>query len=389
MNPWQIMTDVFSEPLFQSFLISVGASASWDAVKKYVSQKKLEKSFEYLYYKAIAQTFELFYEVNHLEYNEKIVMDAFLEQIKSIENFDSSNISRKILKNTIGFDIGEDCIVGFPALFVSICARDEYEIIYRKIILEKIVCAPKEKDHEWMQTYMQDNCCKISFHVFENLIPALKDVKTKLDGVTWNDIQGLLWEVAYNAQLHGKANVCKLMINSDSIVLMDNGEKFNCLSLKKKEIKGGGGMSMHVFAEKYPTIKTRYEYKNRENKFIIKFISQTFDVNDMSEIILPSLIIPMEMTKLYPDAEFKYYFVDIGTTIEMNNNATYSSFSSIFRIMGYFHSLLKSDFTKKIYVYFGDVSDKEILNIYNNFARVLKTNILDIKQSVVLLPEEV
>ena len=82
---------------------------------------------------------------------------------------------------------------------------------------------------------------------------------------------------------------------------------------------------MHKICYDYPEIEMEASYEKNENVFRIKFDDAVFDVNQLSEIRVPDLMLVTNIEYLYPDGEFKYYFIDIGRTVKNKSCLLYTS----------------------------------------------------------------
>ena len=81
MDMWNLLTTFMADPTVQSFFVSCGASASWDAIKIVLKKAERDNSFALQVYQVIKETFESFYLKYGLEFEEDIVMTSFLETI--------------------------------------------------------------------------------------------------------------------------------------------------------------------------------------------------------------------------------------------------------------------------------------------------------------------
>ena len=106
MTVLYIIKTLLSDPVIQSYLIGCGSSASWDAIK--LLGKKGDDTLENQLYGVLSETFERFAGCMNLEYDEQLVMDSFLQNINSTEDFGNQSVSNKILSDTLNVPIGNE-----------------------------------------------------------------------------------------------------------------------------------------------------------------------------------------------------------------------------------------------------------------------------------------
>lgn len=370
MNGWGQFAILLSNSNVISFLISMGASITWDAVKATVNASHSNKSFECLCYELVAETFKDYYGFHELEYDESIVMDAFLEQVRTRPLPVTEEIAKQIIENTIGLVVDKQNLFYWAESFKRICAQDKYQQVYRKIILDQFIATSEDRDFSWMEGIMDDNCCNIKYSVFEKVIPSLEEIETTLNAYVWSDIKVLIWEVLFNAQQHGKATKCSITVETNRIILQDNGMLFDPLQLRSGDCHGGCSLSLKQITNEYPEIEIRSKNSSGFNNFEIVFDESVFNVNRMSEIIVPSLMICTNLEFLYSDGTFKYYFIDIGQT-DKNSEFSGASFSAVIRYLGSLSSLTNNGVTKKIFIYFPNFDNVNIEIIYKRFQMIL------------------
>ncbi len=97
---------ILTTPLIKDFLISCGASASWDGIKKIVSYLKKD-SIQGQMWSLLSDTMAQFYERicsefgKQLEFEERIVITSFLEQYKLNQDALNANSLRRVVEETI------------------------------------------------------------------------------------------------------------------------------------------------------------------------------------------------------------------------------------------------------------------------------------------------
>lgn len=321
-------------------------------------------------------------------FDEKLVMSSFLEQVRSIENVSTREITRQLLSSTMRIEVNDEDFFIWEKCFIHVCTRDKYQLIYRKVMLEQQMKPEKTPDNSWMKKYMKGNCCTINFKVFEKAIPSLENICTSLEKRVWNDIKVLIWEIIYNAQKHGKADQCRLKIDENAITIIDNGVRYSPLDLKAKEISGGGSIAMHKICYDYPEIEMEASYEKNENVFRIKFDDAVFDVNQLSEIRVPDLMLVTNIEYLYPDGEFKYYFIDIGRTVK-NKRFLGASYSALHQLLEALEEKIRSEAQRKVFIYFSNLQDDRVEDIYKRLNECLHRWKNRLEERIVVISEDV
>ncbi len=148
MTVLYIIKTLLSNPIIQSYLIGCGSSASWDAIK--LLGKKGDDTLENQLYGVLSETFERFAGCMNLEYDEQLVMDSFLQNINSTEDFGNQSVSNKILSDTLNVPIGNEELKRWNALFVEVCSKPKYQWLYNKLSANFEIAKLKDRDYEWM-----------------------------------------------------------------------------------------------------------------------------------------------------------------------------------------------------------------------------------------------
>ena len=117
---WGLM----KSPEVQSFLICCGASATWEALKAAFINKKRINSSEAQAFCVVKETFKIFYQKKQLEFDEEIVMNAFLEATKSSLDLKEKLITKKILSETLGYKVKERDVKEWTATFAKTLIQD-------------------------------------------------------------------------------------------------------------------------------------------------------------------------------------------------------------------------------------------------------------------------
>lgn len=382
MDIWNSLTTLIANPTIQSFFISCGASASWDAVKVILKKAEQNNSFELQVYQVIKETFEAFYMKYDLEFKEEIVMTSFLKAIEEINDFNFYFINKNLISDTMGLDINNQELEEWMKIFIVTCSNPKYQWVYNKLSLSSINTSEKSKFKTWMHKYMSNNFCKIQCNLIDELPPIFDDIDTQLSQECWYDTQVLIWEIVFNAQQHGNAKNCILHIYETSITVIDDGIQFNPLIMRNQFPQYGGSMAINKFMHDFPEISIKSEYAKNHNQFTVDFGFNAFNVNIMSEIIVPDLFSSLGYHQVYqlkhPRGTFRYYYIDIDEIPRKYNNSLFASYSGI---IGLFDNL-KRNITQltpdsKIFIYFSDMTQTNYQRIYNQMYEILNTPSLD------------
>lgn len=384
MDVFRQIVELFQSPVFQSFIVSLGAGITWDAIKAIFHKTKVhDLPLENKIFKVFAETYKEYCTVKGYEYDESLVMSDFIKELKSIQSIDSIALCKKVISKTINQEMDEADYAIWGACFSRIISKDEHQQVYRMIIISHIRNTAVERDLSWLDDYMKGNCCDIRCTFHEEIMPLLSNVKTVLSKKLWDDIKILFFEVIYNAQTHGKASDCRIHVDEKAISITDNGQKFNPLSLVYK-CSGGGSIAIKTFVDNYPKLDLKYQYQKERNNLTLSFDDSVFNINQLSEIIVPSLISRANIEFLYPNTDFKLYFIDIGRTISLGSYYGVS-FSMVCSLYGQLIKSIDVSENKHVYIYF----PKEIdIHIYSVFLACLQNCIYDdAKELITLIPQ--
>lgn len=371
---WEFLTSLLSNGIVSSFFTSCGENASWDLIKNAL-EKKTKDSFEMQVYEVIRDTFEEFYFKYNMEFNEKIVMTSFIDAVNNIKDFDSDYITKQMISETLGLEINNKNLEDWINIFKTICSNPKYQWIHNKLSLPLTELYKKTKDMSWMDKYMKDNACKIECNVLDELPTIFSGIRTNLSKPCWYDTQILICEIVYNAQEHGKASKCILNINKNSITIIDNGKKFNPLSMENQVWQCGGSMAIKNFIDKYSQeVSLHSKYCKKLNRFTIDFNMEVFDVNEMSEIVLPNRLALIGIYKLrYPKGKFNYYYIDIDSIPKNEDEILFIPFSGIHGLINRLkEEIIPQTKDDTIYIYFSDINRFDYEGIYSYMSKILE-----------------
>ena len=386
MTVLYIIKTLLSDPVIQSYLIGCGSSASWDAIK--LLGKKGDDTLENQLYGVLSETFERFAGCMNLEYDEQLVMDSFLQNINSTADFGNQSVSNKILSDTLNVPIGNEELKRWNALFVEVCSKPKYQWLYNKLSANFEIAKLKDRDYGWMTGCMEGNFCKIQCEKLQKLPPLFDDIRVELDKTCWYTIKVLICEIVLNAKEHGKAQKCFVQITKNSIAIFDDGTEFDPQEMKQHEECRGGAMALQDVMESYPEIVLNSTYADGLNRFEMIFPNEVFDVNQMSEIVIPDLYYMSGGIQLkYPEGKFRYYFIDIGEIPTGQRGELFATYSGL----ALFVEKLQNDVEKltedsEIFVRFPNVSRPDYKKVYSMMARVLGGRLMPGKIKISLSP---
>lgn len=364
---WPFLQAILTNPNFVSFIVSIGAGATWDTIKWMGSDSPQEKDYGPLALDMLSHVFMQFYQVKEMDYNESEVMDSLLNAIKSERLQQVTDVSREVVSIITGSDLTDEDYADWQQCFIQVCSKEEYQVIWRSIVLSETLSKPQKEHGAWAKNRFTDNYCFINLHVIDQAIPELSKIDYSLDRYSWIDLEMLVWELLYNAQKHGGANKCRLLITSDSISVYDNGIEFNQLDLLDQELVGGGGLALSFFKDSYPNISLSYELKTGENTICIKYPNAVFNIYSLCEIEITNLIRPEDTIDSLPNGPYKYCFIDFEKHFDEHGfrGMPISGMVSTYRLMS---RVIENKTCEKLYLHFPDTDDG--LYLYKNMKRV-------------------
>lgn len=383
MTVLYIIKALLNDPIIQSHLISCGASASWDAMK--LLGKKGDDTLENQLYGVLSETFERFADCMKLEYDEQLVMDSFLHNINNTEDFGNQ---AKVLSDTLNVSIGNEQLKRWNAIFVEVCSKPKYQWLYNKLSANFEIAKLNDRNYEWMTECMEENFCKIQCEKLQKLPPLFDDIGVELDKTCWYTIKVLIYEIVFNAKEHGKAQKCFVQITKNSIAVFDDGTEFDPQEMKQREECHGGAMALQDVMENYPEIVLKSTYANGLNRFEMIFPNEVFDVNQMSEIVIPDLYYMRGEVQLkYPEGKFRYYFIDIGEIPTGQRGELFATYSGIAVLVEKLqNNIEKLTEDSEIFVRFPNTSRPDYKKVYSMMARVLWGRMMPGKIKISLSP---
>ena len=105
MSFWSSLTNLLANPSVQSFLISCGASISYDGLKKVLEKTGQNDSFELQVYQVMRDTFQAFYQKYEIEFDEESVMKAFFDSVQEIKSFSRDSITKAMICEVLGLEV--------------------------------------------------------------------------------------------------------------------------------------------------------------------------------------------------------------------------------------------------------------------------------------------
>lgn len=239
-----------------------------------------------------------------------------------------------------------------------------------------------------MTECMEENFCKIQCEKLQKLPPLFDDIGVELDKTCWYTIKVLIYEIVFNAKEHGKAQKCFVQITKNSIAVFDDGTEFDPQEMKQREECHGGAMALQDVMENYPEIVLKSTYANGLNRFEMIFPNEVFDVNQMSEIVIPDLYYMRGEVQLkYPEGKFRYYFIDIGEIPTGQRGELFATYSGIAVLVEKLqNNIEKLTEDSEIFVRFPNTSRPDYKKVYSMMARVLWGRMMPGKIKISLSP---
>lgn len=134
MNIGDSLLLLMRDATVQSYIISLGASMSWDAIKG-LKKVKEKDSWELQFYCVICETFQKFYDKYNLEYQENLIVESFIEVCSNVNISDYRYSFKEIICATIGLELSDTEFVDWLEIFCNVCSNPKYEWVYNKILL--------------------------------------------------------------------------------------------------------------------------------------------------------------------------------------------------------------------------------------------------------------
>ena len=174
----------------------------------------------------------------------------------------------------------------------------------------------------------------------------------------------------------------------EAIAIFDDGTEFDPQEMKQREECHGGAMALQDVMESYPEIVLKSTYANGLNRFEMIFPNEVFDVNQMSEIVIPDLYYMRGEVQLkYPEGKFRYYFIDIGEIPTGQSGELFATYSGIAVLVEKLqNNVEKLTEDSEIFVRFPNISRPDYKKVYSMMARVLWGRMMPGKIKISLSP---
>ena len=170
------------------------------------------------------------------------------------------------------------------------------------------------KFDEWIQ----GNCAEVKIEsIASNLHLFPNEIDVYIDKRVWTIVNNLLYEIISNAFEHGNASLCKLVINSDSLEIWDNGIEFNQSKILNRE-GNGGGRTFYMFQKLQEELMVFLTYKVVENNNVYRFtfpIGVAFDMKRAMTINIDISSYILERKINLGNVVYKYYYLDIDEKV--------------------------------------------------------------------------
>lgn len=388
MDIWMIIGSMMLNEVIHDLIINFATNFGEKNINKMLSKIKQKDTLELQFYEVMKETFEEFYSRHNLEFDEKIVMTEFFKNVYEIIDIKDNIKTKQAICNTLGLEIDDKDVEVWKQIFIKTCSNPKYPWINNALLLAQNITTEQKKNMKWMETYMKDNCCKIQCNSIENLPPIFNNINVNLSTECWFYTQGLVWEIIFNAFKHGNAKKCLLHIDEKSITIVDDGIKFNPLTLKEQGTQRGGSMAIKQFMHRYCEVSLKSEYYDDCNYFKMDFGLNVFNINEMSEIIVTSIEFLSRDCKLkMPNGIFKYYYIDIDEIYSESKGYIFATFSGVISLFKKLVHDIKYLGKGKVFIYFSDIIRyKEVYSIMNEVLSTLP----DLKNvEIILLPEAI
>lgn len=127
---------------------------------------------------------------------------------------------------------------------------------------------------------------------------------------------------------------------------------------------------------------------NGLNRFEMIFPNEVFDVNQMSEIVIPDLYYMSGGIQLkYPEGRFRYYFIDIGEIPTGQRGELFATYSGLALLVEKLqNNVEKLTEDSEIFVHFPNTSRPDYKKVYSMMARVLRGQLMPGKIKISLSP---
>lgn len=377
-----ILSMILSNPNTVSFAISLGASVTWDELKRLAITNRKENSSEYTILCVFEETFKKFYSLLDYEFDSQVVMNEFISQIKKLNPESLMDVDASIIKHVVyPKSLSDFELELFISCLCNVLSQPKYNSIRHEIELKGYIGWTVNPDYNWMTEYMMGNWCKIDIPDTDTLYEILDRIKTSLEDNTWSRIKDYIVEIIINAQMHGHAKKCKLRIDTDTISVIDDGVAFDSLKLKESTNKGGGTLAYILLIEAIPNLNIEYSYKDNLNTLRMVFDNTVFDINRLSEIEVSSLVVRAIPVFLFR-GQYKYCFVDMNKALEYSQKRI--SISGIVSFIDGITLFKKSNLVEKVFLFFPNNNSPIFNELYVKIERSLRFRE---SENIKLIPE--
>ncbi len=168
------------DPNFLAFLISLGAGATWDGLKKLLSKKNFDDQKRQLMM-AIVSTMRDFYLQMNFEYEERIVMDCFLSAIHEYK--DLKWHFRDVIEYIIGYGIDDEQFQIWVDIYAQYAPWEEKPFVRRNDTLTRIknkLCIKDEHSYGDYFTIINNVCGAFNYSWKQEVIEKLSPLDIDL-----------------------------------------------------------------------------------------------------------------------------------------------------------------------------------------------------------------
>ena len=96
----------------------------------------------------------------------------------------------------------------------------------------------------------------------------------------------------------------------------------------------------------------------------------------------------LSLIHIYPDGEFKYYFIDIGRTVK-NKRFLGASYSALHQLLEALEEKIRSEAQRKVFIYFSNLQDDRVEDIYKRLNECLHRWKNRLEERIVVISEDV
>lgn len=304
------MFELFFNTVLVPLFVGVGASFSYDELKK-ITNKKAGINAQAI--SVLTQTYDCFCDQMGLEEDEDYHIPLLVKNVGRILVNPSLLSIKDYLSLSFDLEFSDDYCALWEDLFVQICSNPDNQWLYNYINANRIT-QNRWNSSEWMNEKMKDNYWVLPLSASGELLTELVDVSPELDANQSASLFSLLYEITLNAEKHGASKNQRVTVTQNSILLIDDGMPFNPNDLLNRGSGGGGETALKLFLRHCPDAQMDYIHEGQNNILSVTFHNAVFNINGKSRITFPSILELYHEDKQveYPKGRFKYCFIEMN-----------------------------------------------------------------------------